>query len=212
MLDMTATPAETALVAGPVRWNQHGEPPGIALDQANRRLQDHAALFADALALFDHVAPRHAALDLIGRSLGSAVAVYLASQRGVDRVALVTPYDSVLAVARAVYPLYPVDWLLKDGLRDKDWEVRVGVVEALAEVTHTDVVDALVKALDVFQGAYRQLSGLGRTVRGPVMSCTPGYSARATLTLRHARMRPGTPSAESGLKASGSRNRSSIRR
>jgi KamA family protein len=32
----------------------------------------------------------------------------------------------------------------------------------------------LVKALDVFQGAYRQLSGLGRTVRGPVMSCTPG--------------------------------------
>lgn len=41
-----------------------------------------------------------------------------------------------------------VKWLLKDGLRDKDWEVRVGVVEALAEVTHADVVDALVAALD----------------------------------------------------------------
>lgn len=32
----------------------------------------------------------------------------------------------------------------------------------------------LVKALEVFQGAYRKLSGLGRSVRGPVMSATPG--------------------------------------
>jgi KamA family protein len=30
------------------------------------------------------------------------------------------------------------------------------------------------RALVIFQGAYRQLSGLGRTVRGPVMSCMPG--------------------------------------
>lgn len=29
-------------------------------------------------------------------------------------------------------------------------------------------------ALHIFQGAYRKLSGLGRTVRGPVMSATPG--------------------------------------
>ena len=32
----------------------------------------------------------------------------------------------------------------------------------------------LVRALEIFQDAYRQLSGLGRTVRGPVMSATPG--------------------------------------
>ena len=32
----------------------------------------------------------------------------------------------------------------------------------------------LVRALDVFSGAYQQLSGLGRTVRGPSMSCNPG--------------------------------------
>ncbi len=30
------------------------------------------------------------------------------------------------------------------------------------------------RSLDIFQGAFRQLSGLGRAVRGPVMSCTPG--------------------------------------
>lgn len=32
----------------------------------------------------------------------------------------------------------------------------------------------LARALQIFQGAYRRLSGLGRSVRGPVMSATPG--------------------------------------
>ncbi len=32
----------------------------------------------------------------------------------------------------------------------------------------------LAEALTLFNGAYRQVSGLGRTVRGPVMSATPG--------------------------------------
>jgi L-lysine 2,3-aminomutase len=30
------------------------------------------------------------------------------------------------------------------------------------------------RALDIFNGAFRRVSGLGRTVRGPSMSCTPG--------------------------------------
>lgn len=32
----------------------------------------------------------------------------------------------------------------------------------------------LIQALDIFNGAYRQISGLARTVRGPSMSATPG--------------------------------------
>lgn len=32
----------------------------------------------------------------------------------------------------------------------------------------------LARALSIFEGAYRHVSGLGRTVRGPSMSCTPG--------------------------------------
>ncbi|MFK7989288.1 MAG: KamA family radical SAM protein [Sandaracinaceae bacterium] len=35
----------------------------------------------------------------------------------------------------------------------------------------------LARALSVFQKTYRTLSGLGRTLRGPVMSCTPGKVA-----------------------------------
>jgi len=32
----------------------------------------------------------------------------------------------------------------------------------------------LARALEIYEGAYRNISGLGRTARGPSMSCTPG--------------------------------------
>lgn len=71
-------------------------------------------LFADALALYDHLAERHGSIDVIGRSLGTGVAVYLASQRKVYNLALVTPYDSITSVAVDQYPYLPVRRLLKD--------------------------------------------------------------------------------------------------
>jgi alpha-beta hydrolase superfamily lysophospholipase len=73
-----------------------------------------AALYADARAIYDQFADRHAGIAVIGRSLGSGVATYLAAVRTVDRVVLVTPYDSVEAVAAARYPIYPISLMLKD--------------------------------------------------------------------------------------------------
>lgn len=73
-----------------------------------------AALFADALALHAHVASEHSRIRVLGRSLGSGVAVYLASQREVEQLVLVTPYDSIAAVAAQQFPYLPVDWLLLD--------------------------------------------------------------------------------------------------
>ena len=68
-----------------------------------------AALFSDALALFDAVHAKHASIALVGRSLGSGVASYLVSQRSVERLALVTPFDSLEQVAQARYRLFPID-------------------------------------------------------------------------------------------------------
>nr|WP_255783721.1 alpha/beta fold hydrolase [Lysobacter chinensis] len=72
------------------------------------------ALVADALALHDFVATRHETVDVVGRSLGSGVAAQLAARRPVRRLALVTPFDSLAAVARAHYPWLPVDMLMHD--------------------------------------------------------------------------------------------------
>jgi pimeloyl-ACP methyl ester carboxylesterase len=74
-----------------------------------------AELFADALQIYDYAASRaHGGrVALMGRSLGSGVAVYLASQRPVAGVILVSPYDSVESVARGVYPYLPIGLMLK---------------------------------------------------------------------------------------------------
>lgn len=74
------------------------------------------ALFADALAVFDHAQAAHPghAVSLVGRSLGSGVASYVAAHRRVGRVALVTPFDSLAGVAQAHYPWLPVRWLLRE--------------------------------------------------------------------------------------------------
>ncbi|MEM9602895.1 MAG: alpha/beta hydrolase [Pseudomonadota bacterium] len=73
-----------------------------------------AALFADAVRLFDQLAPLHTELTVMGRSLGSGVATHLAAERPVSRLVLVTPFDSILNVARGQFPIYPLSLMLKD--------------------------------------------------------------------------------------------------
>jgi uncharacterized protein len=74
-------------------------------------------LYRDALALYDH-ATRRPEIDshrvvAIGRSLGTGVATYLASQRPLAAVVLISPYDSLVQVARGAYPFLPVNLLLR---------------------------------------------------------------------------------------------------
>lgn len=82
--------------------------------------QGHPAednLYSDALAVYDYFISRNdidaGSVAVMGRSLGTGVAVYLASQRRVDGVILVSPYDSVASVAEEKMPLAPVSLLLK---------------------------------------------------------------------------------------------------
>jgi pimeloyl-ACP methyl ester carboxylesterase len=76
-----------------------------------------SALFRDALLAYDYASRRRdvdaTRIVAFGRSLGSGVAVQLAAQRPVSGVILISPYDSVRAVAQKIYPWLPVSLLLK---------------------------------------------------------------------------------------------------
>lgn len=72
------------------------------------------ALYSDALYVFDSLRPHHQSLSLMGRSLGSGVATYVAIQREIERLLLITPYDSVERLAQQNYWLFPVSLLLLD--------------------------------------------------------------------------------------------------
>ena len=74
-------------------------------------------LRADALVVYDAAQKLRLAPGptvLFGRSLGTGIAISTAAQRDVDAVVLVSPYDSIVAVAREAFPWVPVSWLLKD--------------------------------------------------------------------------------------------------
>lgn len=99
-----------------------------------------AALIADAQATYDVIRRKHDRIAVMGRSLGSGVAVALAATRDVEKVVLVTPYDSIVNVAAKHYPWAPVRWLMKDDYNSvkRMADVRVPVFALIAE--HDEVI------------------------------------------------------------------------
>jgi len=73
-----------------------------------------AALHIDAEKLYEYVKAKHNKITVIGRSLGSGIAIRLAATRPLNKLVLVTPYDSMLNMARLRFPYLPVSLLLKD--------------------------------------------------------------------------------------------------
>ena len=74
-----------------------------------------AALLVDSLKVHDFavrsIKPRR--VVAVGMSIGSGVAAYLAKHRDLAGLILVTPFDSLTAVARGHYPWAPVGLLLR---------------------------------------------------------------------------------------------------
>jgi uncharacterized protein len=97
-----------------------------------------AALIADAQATYDVIRRKHHKVSVMGRSLGSGVAVALAATRDCEKLVLVTPYDSVVSVASSHYPWAPVKWLIKDDYDsvNRMAKIRVPVLAVIAEDDH----------------------------------------------------------------------------
>jgi len=94
-----------------------------------------AGLLNDAAAAYAFAAARYPAqrIALFGESLGTGVAIWLATEKPVARLLLQAPYTSIVDVAAAAYPFLPVRLLLKDRYRSDE---RVGGVTAPVLVLH----------------------------------------------------------------------------
>lgn len=119
-----------------------------------------AALFSDALAIYDRLSLEHGSISAYGRSLGSGVAVFLAAERALEKLILLTPYDSVVAVARRNYPMFPVRLLLKDHF------------------------DSAARAADVDEPVLITAAELDREIRLPHTLALKRHFLRAPLTYR----------------------------
>ena len=98
------------------------------------------ALIADALVLFDRVRIDHPRVTVIGRSLGSGVAVHIASERPVERLILVTPYDSLLRIAATQFRFFPLSWLMLDKFESWRYAPKVTAPTLLIAAQNDEVI------------------------------------------------------------------------
>lgn len=99
---------------------------------------NQAAIVADAALILDDLVTRLKPERVIvaGFSLGSGVAAQLARLRPLDGLVLVTPFDSIVAVAADRYPWAPVRWLLRHPFRSD--EALAGLDLPVAVIGATD--------------------------------------------------------------------------
>jgi fermentation-respiration switch protein FrsA (DUF1100 family) len=114
-----------------------------------------ARITADAVTAYDTlrglgVAPHD--IFAYGESLGTAVASRLALQRHVEGLVLEAPFTSIVAVGKLLWPLFPLNLIMKDQYRTID---RIGEVTAPLFIIHggRDAIIPLDQARHVFHAA-----------------------------------------------------------
>jgi len=109
-------------------------------------------IYSDALAIFDQIRSKHSDISVLGRSLGSGVATYLATKREFEKLVLITAYDSAQSMAQERFPVYPMSLLLKDKYdsvsRVKDIDVKTLVL--IAEKDNVITMKHSQKLIDAF--------------------------------------------------------------
>ncbi|MCB5175736.1 alpha/beta hydrolase [Microvirga lenta] len=90
-----------------VAFHYRGYPPSSGQPSAQ-------ALLADSTAIFDHLQQnRKRPVIAVGFSIGTGVAAHLARHRPLEGLVLVTPFDSLQALAKAHFPWAPVSLFLR---------------------------------------------------------------------------------------------------
>ena len=101
-----------------------------------RGLRDDAALAAA------FIRERHPHLLLIGRSLGSSLAIGLAADHPPEHLVLITPFDSILAIATQIAPWLPMNWLLHDRWESVQDAPRVNCPTLILAASDDEIVPA----------------------------------------------------------------------
>jgi alpha/beta superfamily hydrolase len=81
-----------------------------------------------------------ARLHVVGRSLGTGVAIQLVARQDFESLQLVTPYDSMLEVAKKRFPLVPLSLLLRHQFNSLEHCKEVAAKTQVLLAEHDDVV------------------------------------------------------------------------
>lgn len=98
------------------------------------------SLRSDARAVFQMVHARHPDVIVVGRSLGSSLAIQLAAEEPVSRLVLIAPFESILTIAKRVAPFLPMGFLLRDTYESWRYAPRVECPTLILAASHDELV------------------------------------------------------------------------
>ena len=99
-----------------------------------------SGLYSDALHIYDQLVTQHTKISLLGRSLGSGIATYVAARRNIENLILVTPYDSIENVAKGVYWMFPIPLLLKDKYNSLGQVAQIKILPLILMAEYDQVI------------------------------------------------------------------------
>jgi pimeloyl-ACP methyl ester carboxylesterase len=133
-----------------VAFHYRGYPPSTGSPSGETLIADAPLVYDAAIAL---VRPKR--VIAVGLSIGTGVAAQLSSQRKLDGLILVTPFDSLKAVAEAMYPWLPIGPFFEHeidaagALRDSKLPVAIIAAEhdSIVPVQRTEALRTIVPHL-----------------------------------------------------------------
>jgi len=119
-----------------VNYRGYGDSQG---DPGEQHMVDDGRMLYDWLAERGHVDPKRVAV--VGRSLGSGVAVQVASERAAHSVVLITPYDSILAIAKRRFRnTVPIEYVLRHRFESVKYAAALTAPTYVLRAASDDVV------------------------------------------------------------------------
>ncbi|MCW9014895.1 MAG: alpha/beta hydrolase [Gammaproteobacteria bacterium] len=102
------------------------------------------SFYDNALQAYDTIVQKHQ-LDpddiiIMGRSLGASVAAYVAAQRKVKSLILVTPFDSVANIAAQQFSWFPVRRLLRHKFNTMEYVSQINAPILIVAAEHDEII------------------------------------------------------------------------
>jgi len=142
------------------------------------------AFYSDARNVYDRVASECGEISVMERSLGSGVAMHLATERPVAHLVLVTSFDRMVKVAKSYFWWLPVGLLMRDRYELAMQARRVAAPVLVVTAGEDEIIpaersQALVKAFAQVRVQHAVIPGVGHNT----LDVSPKYleSVRAFL-------------------------------
>ncbi|WP_406682883.1 lysophospholipase [Seonamhaeicola sp. MEBiC1930] len=108
----------------------------------SKGVRSEAAFYSDAQYCYNFLKERYdeGNISVYGRSLGTGIATYVASNNNPKQLVLETPYYSIPDVGRSRFPIFPLEWLAKYKFQSYKYIQQVNCPITIFHGTDDDVV------------------------------------------------------------------------